>query len=314
MEARLFLISIWCGLYGFVLRRMFRLGESAQNVWVTAAFNSVFWATVGVVLGMLRASYMTGAEFPTGTFIWFAAGGFLFGAALGYWRGRDAEKRERLLRDNLEWADTGFSAILLASVVMFFVIQAFKIPSGSMRMTFVEGDHLFVNKFIYGVPIPFSDAKLFPISDVKRGDVVIFRFPTDDRSSPHYGKDFIKRAVAVAGDVVEIKDKVLFVNGEAPVEPYKEHVESRIFKRRYAINQEAFQRQWESGEFAKFGGNALRDNFGPVTVPDGHVLVLGDNRDRSFDSRFWGPLPVEEIKGKALLLYWPFNRMRLIHS
>src|SRR6185295_771539 len=113
-------------------------------------------------------------------------------------------KRDILLKDNLEWADTGFSAILLASFVMFFFVQAFKIPSGSMRMTFVEGDHLFVNKFIYGFPIPLTKKKVAPLRSVKRHDIVIFRFPSDDPNSPHYGKDFIKRVVGLSGDKVQV--------------------------------------------------------------------------------------------------------------
>ena len=118
-----------------------------------------------------------------------------------------------MIKDNLEWADTGFSAILLASVVMFFVVQAFKIPSGSMRMTFVEGDHLFVNKFIYGIPIPLTDKKVLPMRKVTPGDIVIFRFPAKNKDNPHYGKDFIKRCIALEGQKVQVIDKKVYVDG-----------------------------------------------------------------------------------------------------
>ncbi|OVE77481.1 signal peptidase I [bacterium F11] len=237
----------------------------------------------------------------------------LFGAGLGYWRGRDKERREKLLHDNLEWADTGFSAILLASLVMFFIIQAFKIPSGSMRMTFVEGDHLFVNKFIYGVPVPFTNKKFFKFKKVKSGEIVIFRFPSKDKTNPHYGKDFIKRVVAVEGQIVEIKNKVLIVDGVEQEEPFKQHKDSRIYNPSFKLDPKDFQERWETANFSSMGGNDIRDNFGPVVIPSGRIMVMGDNRDRSFDSRYWGPLPLSAIKGKALLLYWPLRRFRMIH-
>lgn len=314
MEGRLFVISLWCGLYGLALRQVYKFRVN-RNVYLTVAFNSLFWATVGFIFGMLRASYSAGAEFNLHYSIFYAIVGVGFGVIMGYWRGREEPKREKLLKDNLEWAETGFSAILLASVVMFFVIQAFKIPSGSMRMTFVEGDHLFVNKFIYGIPIPFSDRKLFPLETPERGDIVIFRFPSDDKESPHYGKDFIKRVVAVAGETVQIKNKVVFVNGKPLDEPYAQHVDNKIYAPPYEYDPVKFQVMWEKGEFAHYLGNEIRDNFGPVVVPEGDLMVMGDNRDRSFDSRFWGPLPMKEIKGKAFFVYWPPSRMWLVrHS
>jgi len=310
MEGRLFLISVWCGVYSQALRHVFRRAH-LQNVWMTVLFNSLFWATVGVILGMLRASYLTGGEFQFKYSMSFALLGLLLGSTLGYFRGQDREKRDRLLRDNLEWADTGFSAILLASVVMFFVVQAFKIPSGSMRMTFVEGDHLFVNKFIYGVPIPFSKQKLFPFKKVKKSDIVIFRYPSKDKSNIHYGKDFIKRVVALEGQAVEIRNKVLYIDGTPQEEPYKQHKDPDIIHPPHKIDD--FQTNWEQGGFEGYNGNFIRDNFGPVVIPPGHVMVLGDNRDGSFDSRFWGPLDLASIKGKAWVLYWPFSRFKLVH-
>ncbi len=244
----------------------------------------------------------------------FAVVGLVFGAVRGYMTSQEEEHRDALIKDNLEWADTGFSAILLASVVMFFVVQAFwKIPSGSMRMTFVEGDHLFVNKFIYGIPIPLTDKKILPLRKVTPGDIVIFRFPAKNKDNPHYGKDFIKRCVALEGQKVQVIDKKVFVDGQERIEPFAQHVEDSIYPAP-AYSAENFQTNWESGVFEGLAGNEVRDNFGPVIVPKGHIFVMGDNRDRSFDSRFWGPLDLKEIKGRAWVLYWPLNRFKIIKN
>ena len=309
MEGRLFFISIWCGIYGQLLRLVFRNQRLSQRMWITMVMNSLFWATGAAMLGMLLSSYFEKLDEMTFYSILFAFVGLIVGAIVGYARSKNDQQRDSLLQDNLEWADTGFSAILLASVVMFFVIQAFKIPSGSMRMTFIEGDHLFVNKFIYGIPIPFTDKKLFPFKKVAIDDIVIFRFPTDDKSNQHHGKDFIKRVVATEGQQVAIINKEVFVDGVKRVDLRKQHVDSVIFPGTDTETKNRFQELWEQGEFQ---GNEIRDNFGPIVVPPGDVVVMGDNRDRSYDSRFWGPLPLKEIKGKAWLLYWPIKRFRLV--
>ncbi|MBN1823608.1 MAG: signal peptidase I [Endomicrobiales bacterium] len=225
---------------------------------------------------------------------------------------------KRIFNEIHEWIETGWSAVLLAAFLMYFFIQAFKIPSGSMRTTLLEGDHLFVNKFIYGFHLPLSDGKRFwPLKDVKRGDIVVFRCPplalTQAEREDKIDKDFIKRCVAVGGDRVLIKDKKLYVNGEFVVEPHASYSESVVYPyvKLFPTNEE-YQRAWEKGKFEELPAAAFRDNFGPVTVPPGHYMVMGDNRDRSFDSRFWGPLPDKYLKGRALFLYWPVNRMRLI--
>jgi signal peptidase I len=234
------------------------------------------------------------------------------------WRPRlewKAEENGVLLRESQEWADTGFSAILLAAVIMFFLVQAFKIPSGSMRSTLLEGDHLFVNKFIYGVRIPYTSRRILRWKKVQRGDVVVFRFPAVDRTSPHYGKDFIKRAIALPGDTVEIKDKRVFVNGVEQVEPYAQWEDNFLipgpgeFKKDPAVFQEIWVARKASLSPA---GENVRDNFGPIVVPPGNYFVMGDNRDRSYDARFWGPMPDANLKGRAWLLYLPFRRWKII--
>ena len=309
MEARLFFLSLWCGVYAYLIRLGSRREGFLEKPAVIMALNSLFWMTFLAMVGMLAASYSEKLDKTSQFSLLFGGVGLLLGAGIGKWRSRDAVARDALIKDNLEWADTGFSAILLASVVMFFIVQAFKIPSGSMRMTFIEGDHLFVNKFIYGIPIPLTEKKVLPIRKIKPGDIVIFRFPAANKDNPHYGKDFIKRCIALEGQKVEIVDKKVKVDGIELLEPYKQHVENAVYaKPEYTPDD--FQQKWKSGVFEGLGGNEIRDNFGPITVPPGCIFVMGDNRDRSFDSRFWGPLKISAVKGRAWLLYWPLTRFR----
>ena len=155
----------------------------------------------------------------------------------------------------MEYLEALAVALVLAFVIRTFVVQAFKIPSGSMLDTLLIGDHLLVNKFLYGTHIPFTDTVVFPLEDPQRGDVIVFEFPEDT------SKDFIKRIIGVPGDVIEMKEKVVTRNGEVLNEPYIKHTDPAMQQR--------------------------RDNFGPVTVPAGKYFVMGDNRDESYDSRFW---------------------------
>jgi len=198
------------------------------------------------------------------------------------------KKKKGIIAEIKEWVNTIFVSILLALFIMTFIIQAFKIPSGSMKNTFLIGDHLFVGKFIYGTRIPFTDRVVFPLRKLHRRDIIVFRFPLEP------DKDFIKRCMALPGDTVEMRDKKLYVNGELQDEPYVIHADRET----YSLSDTSAQ----SG----------RDNFGPVTVPDGKYFVMGDNRDASYDSRFWGFLERKYIKGKALFVYWPLNRIRII--
>jgi signal peptidase I len=178
-----------------------------------------------------------------------------------------------------EYAESILVAILLALVIRTFVIQAFKIPSGSMEDTLLIGDHLLVTKFLYGTKIPFMDKKILKIRDPRQGDVVVFEYPEDP------SKDFIKRVVGTPGDVVEGKDKKVYVNGKPYENPHEIHKEQDIIPK--AQNP--------------------RDSFGPVTVPPDSYFVMGDNRDRSYDSRFWGFVKSSKIKGKALIKYWSWD-------
>lgn len=179
-----------------------------------------------------------------------------------------------------EYAESIIWALVLALFIRTFVVQAFKIPSGSMEDTLLIGDHLLVNKFIYGTKIPFTDRRILKIRDPKRGDVMVFEFP-EDRS-----KDFIKRVIGVPGDVIEERDKTVYVNGVPYRNPHEVHKETQIFPRE--VNP--------------------RDNFGPVKVPPRSYFMMGDNRDRSYDSRFWGFVKESDIKGLAFIKYWSWDQ------
>ncbi|MEY4948206.1 MAG: LepB: signal peptidase [Pseudomonadota bacterium] len=174
-----------------------------------------------------------------------------------------------------EYAEALAVALALAMFIRTFFVQAFKIPSGSMLPTLQIGDHLLVNKLLYGLRVPVRGTRYLSFFKPERGDIVVFVYP-EDRD-----KDFIKRVVGIPGDRIEIRHKILYRNGEAVDEPF------------------AYRSEPE--------GPAPRDNFGPVTVPEGKVFVMGDNRDHSFDSRFWGFVPFEDIKGKAFVIYWSWD-------
>jgi signal peptidase I len=172
-----------------------------------------------------------------------------------------------------EYAEAIIIAIILALFIRTFIVQAFKIPSGSMKPTLLVGDHILVNKFIYGVKLPLTDKTIIELGQPKRGDVVVFKYPLDT------SKDYIKRVIGLAGDEVGLRNKKLYVNG-------------KLMKDIHA-------------RYSSFGN--LR-NFGPVTVPSDHIFVMGDNRDESSDSRVWGFVPLSFVKGKAFLIYWSWDR------
>lgn len=175
-------------------------------------------------------------------------------------------------------------AILLAIVIAFFirtfVIQAYKIPSGSMKTTLLIGDHILVSKFNYGIRIPLVRSTLIPIGTPERGDIIVFIYP-EDRS-----KDFIKRLIGLPGDTIEIRNKNILLNGLPWSDTHGVYVDNQVIS----------------------GAVQPRDNFGPVTVPEGSLFVMGDNRDESYDSRFWGFVPMKDVLGKALIIYWSWNQ------
>ena len=179
-----------------------------------------------------------------------------------------------------EYAEAIVVALVLALLIRTFVVQAFKIPSGSMEPTLEIGDHILVNKFIYGIKIPFTHLSFGAWTQPKRGEVIVFIYPLEPE------KDFIKRVIGVPGDTVRIVNKKLYINGAEAQDPHAVYKEDTLLP----------------------GDAQKRDNFGPITVPPGKIFVLGDNRDRSLDSRFWGFVPLEEVKGKAFIIYWSWDR------
>ena len=179
-----------------------------------------------------------------------------------------------------EWLEPIIIALFLVVFIKTFLIQNFKIPSSSMEDTLLIGDRLFAVKFLYGTKIPFTKKKILKIRDPKPGDIIIFRYPLDP-STP-----FIKRCVAVGGQTIEIKDKVLYVDDVK--QDYPEHVQF--------IDPTVLD--------ARYGS---RDNYPPTEIPVGSFFAMGDNRDNSNDSRYWGFVPYENIKGKAMFIYWSLD-------
>jgi signal peptidase I len=186
----------------------------------------------------------------------------------------NAPARRSRSRDYLEAI---LVAVILALFVRTFLLQAYAVPTASMEDNILVGDHLVVNKFVYGPGrVAFLDP-ILPRRPLKTGDVFVFKFPEDPR------RDFVKRVIALPGDVVEIHDKVVSINGSSTAEPEVTHADASVF------------------------AAGRRDQFGPFRVPAGEVFALGDNRDRSNDSRFWGTVPLSHVKGRALLVYWSAN-------
>lgn len=191
----------------------------------------------------------------------------------------DAPPEKSILREYLEAL---LIAIVFAVFARTFVVQAFKIPSGSMEKNLLIGDHILVNKFIYGPAASALERSLLPLRPIERGDVVVFKFPKDP------ARDFIKRCVALPGDIVEVVDKQLILNGRQ-------------------VRDEGYVYHLDSEMDSLYRGSNPSDNLEPQRVPMGSYFCLGDNRDNSHDSRFWGGVPESHIKGRAFLIYWSFD-------
>jgi len=315
LEKTLFWIGCGLGGYAFVLRQIFKRESWVENRHLIRVLHVLFMAAVGGLIGfVVSASVDLRGPSPQWP-IALAAVGAVWGLVQSLLKPPKEEAPSYLLAGDLDLVETSFSAVLLAAVIMYAVIQAFKIPSGSMEETLHIGDHLFVNKFIYGVRIPWSERRVFKLRDVKRGDVVVFECPpsalNDDEREHHVHKDFIKRAIGLPGDQVMVKNKQLYINGQPQREPFVVYKDPNLVpdSRKPATPTE-FQKDWEHGELAT--RSYVRDNFGPVTVPANSYFVMGDNRDGSFDARFWGPLSNRLLKGKAWFVYWPPRRIKVI--
>lgn len=183
-----------------------------------------------------------------------------------------------------EYAEAILVAVIFALFARTFLFQAFQVPTSSMEKNILVGDHVIVNKFIFA---PHRDdflSKLLPYRSVRRGDVLVFKFPEDPR------RDFIKRTIALPGETVEIRDKGIYVEGKRLMEPHVEHSDERIWPDEASL-PDSYRR---------------RDQSRPFTVPPDSYFALGDNRDNSYDSRFWGPVPAANVKGRAMFVYWSF--------
>lgn len=185
-----------------------------------------------------------------------------------------------------EYIEAAAIAVLLALFIRTFVVQAFKIPSGSMEPTLLVGDHILVNKFLYGIKIPFVRTTFIPIGEPRREDVIVFIYPVDK------SKDFIKRVIGLPGDTVEMLGSEITINGKPYDDQHGFHANQR-----------------DSGDNPE-----NKHKLGPITVPPRQYFVMGDNRDHSYDSRFWGFVPSESIKGKAFIIYWSWPHWkRFLH-
>ena len=179
-----------------------------------------------------------------------------------------------------EYTEAILIALLLALFIRTFVVQAFKIPSGSMLNTLLIGDHILVNKFIYGIKNPFSGNTWIPVTKPERGDIVVFRYPLNP------SQDYIKRVIGTEGDQIEIKNKKVYVNGEPQDDSYAIFLDNKTLP----------------------PGGQPRDNMEPKTVPANSLFVMGDNRDNSYDSRFWNFVELKAVKGKAFIFYWSWDK------
>jgi signal peptidase I len=187
-----------------------------------------------------------------------------------------------------EYFESIVIAVILALFIRTFVVQAFKIPTGSMEETLLIGDHLLVNKFVFGPAASGVERALLPIGTIKRRDVLVFKYPEEP------SRDFIKRVIGLPGETVELREKKVYINGTALDEPYVHFLSPTSGPP-------------ELHEVTSFD---VRERYGPVTVPPDHYFMMGDNRDNSQDSRYWGFLPRENIKGKSLVIYWSYQAER----
>jgi signal peptidase I len=183
-----------------------------------------------------------------------------------------------------EYFESIVIAVILALFVRTWVVQAFKIPTGSMENNLLIGDHLLVNKFVFG-PTTGLDRAIMPVRDISRGDIVVFKYPVEPE------RDFIKRVIGLPGDTIELRAKKVYVNGQPLDEPYVHFLTT-------------------SSEGSEVTSVDVRERYGPVTVPSGQYFVMGDNRDNSQDSRYWGYLPRGYVKGKAMMIYWSYEADR----
>ncbi|MDD2466339.1 MAG: signal peptidase I [Desulfobulbus sp.] len=212
------------------------------------------------------------------------------------------QAKKSVIRENIEAI---IIAVLLALFIRTFIVQAFKIPSGSMLPTLQIGDHILVSKFIYGVKMPFTGKTLVPITDPKPHDIVVFQYPKDPQL------DYIKRVIAVAGDTVEIRNKIIYVNGKRFDEPHAQFQDNRIYSKTDSCN---FNTWDKVPHMHSIDTNCPRDNIDSFKVPPHKIFCMGDNRDNSYDGRFWGFVDLSAVRGKAWAIYWSWDVQQPLFS
>jgi signal peptidase I len=187
-----------------------------------------------------------------------------------------------------EYFESIVVAVIFALFIRTFVVQAFKVPSGSMEENLLIGDHFLANKFVFGPSQSGLERTLLPIGSIRRGDVVVFKYPEEP------DRDFVKRVIGLPGETIELHEKKVYISGKPLDEPYVHFL----------------QRPGPSSELDEQTLYDVRERYGPVTVPPNHLFVMGDNRDNSQDSRYWGFLPRDYVKGRAMVIYWSYEAER----
>jgi signal peptidase I len=187
-----------------------------------------------------------------------------------------------------EYFEAMVTAVILAFFIRTFIVQAFKIPTGSMENNLLIGDHLLVNKFVFGPTATGLERALLPVGTIKRGDVIVFKYPVQP------DRDLIKRVIGLPGETLEVREKKVYINGKLLDEPYVHYLDTA----------------GGPSDLHEITSSDVREHFGPVTVPDDQYFMMGDNRDNSADSRYWGFLKRDLVKGKALIIYWSYESDR----
>jgi len=332
MEERLLFVGVALGLFAWHSRRWKDRGGPATPMQ-SAIWHAVFYAIAAFSIVMILTMVFEGRTkviavwskvLRVGDILPALSAALVF-AVIGFWRawrkGDSVESRRFYLDDDLEWADTVFSSALLAWVLMTFLLQAFKIPSGSMEKTLLIGDHLFVNKFVYGLRVPIWGKRILTLRGVQRGDVMVFEFPVTDPRETHCGKinageNFIKRVVGLPGETVEVREGRVLIDGKVMSDEFYAQWDDGFRQPASAqakdLTPEKYQELWQTHKLDRELGDIQRDFLGPVKVPPGKYFMMGDNRDHSCDSRYWGPVDQKFIKGKAWFIYWPPSRMKVV--
>ncbi len=328
MGIEIFIAGLIAGLYTWLtvyfLKTKFPEKKLGFSLW-HGVFGGVITLTafLVVLLALKNRGAAAAQGGQTAVNIRIYAAVFAGAAAWFFNKGRKnfsgAESARKTVKENAEWAEIVFLSITAAFVITHFIVQMFKVPSGSMNNTLIEGDRLGVNRFIYGLNLPFSEKRRFALKKVKRGDVIVFKFPENYPIDVHCGnqqswKEFSKRVIGMPGDKIELKDGRVYINGKKA-----EESSFAVYSDTYRLpafdsgeTPDEYQKIWENRQSWKNYGKYARDNFGPVKVPENSYFVMGDNRDYSCDSRFWGPVPDEMVTGKPWFIYWPLPRIQLV--